>query len=302
MNKYIRFLKDSSYRFKVLDRRHIFNFLSDKQYLSARYRSIFRRKLDLDAPKTYTEKLQWIKLYDRRPIYTQMVDKYAAKQLVASLVGEEYTVPTLGVWEHFDDILFDQLPDQFVLKCTHDSGSIAICHSQATFDKAKAKRRLEHSLKRDYSIYSREWPYKNVPRRIIAEPYLTDDTFGELRDYKFFTFCGEPKVMYIASGQREEHNMTADFFDMDFKHLDLRIDHDMAEIPPSQPIHFERMKEIAAILSQNIPHVRVDFYEVNGRLYFGELTFFHCGGFRPFIPKEWDKTFGDWITLPPKTI
>ena len=197
-----------------------------------------------------------------------------------------------------EEVNFDTLPDRFVLKTTHDSGTIVICKDKSHFDADAARKKLEVSLNRDYFIRNREWPYKNVPHRIIAEPYLEDSTYRELRDYKFFTFNGEPRVLYIAQGRGRGEPTVADFFDMDFNHLPFTIDHDTAEVPPEKPVQFELMKQLAAKLSKGTPQLRVDFYEVDGKVYFGEMTFFHCSGFESFHPDEWDRTFGEWTKLP----
>ncbi len=275
-------------------RKHEFRCLSDKTYLKLLYRGETGRKLDLSNPTRYTEYLQWMKIYDRNPQYTTMVDKAAAKKWAASIIGREHIIPTLGIWERFEDIDFDQLPEQFVLKCTHDSHSVLICKDKENFDYCAAWTQLSAALKRDYFYEGRQWPYKNVPHRIIAEQFVENDATGDLRDYKFFTFNGEPKVMYIATG-RGTGETYGDFFDMDFAHLDLCIDHNTAPVCPEKPACFEEMKKAAALLAQGTPQVRVDFYEVNGQFYFGEMTFFHCGGFVNFHPDSWDRTFGSWL-------
>ncbi len=296
----MKIIIDSDYRFCFLaDRGRKSDVPADK-FVKIRYRAAFGKELNLECPESYTEKLQWLKLYDHRPEYTTMVDKYAVKQYVAEKIGEQYVIPLLGVWENVNDIDFGALPDQFVLKTTHDSGAFVICKDKNTFDVRAARKKLSHFLKRRYYDCNREWPYKNVKPRIIAEAYMEDGTYKELRDYKFFTFGGEPKVLYIAQGRGKGEPTVADFFDMDFNHMPFTIDHDMAKEPPAKPICFEEMKRLAAILSEGTPQLRVDFYEVDGQVYFGEMTFFHCSGFEKFHPDEWDQTFGDWVTLPPK--
>ena len=285
--------------FAHLDRKYGMHFVPDKLCLELLYRAAMGKKLRLDPPVTFTEKLQWIKLYDRRDIYTTMVDKIAAKQWAAEKIGAEHIIPTLGTWKHFDEIDFDALPEQFVLKCNHDSHSAIICRDKTTLDREKARAKLEKSLKKNYYYDSRQWPYKNVPPMILAEQYLPGDESGDLRDYKFFCFGGVPKLMYVAQG-RSAGAVYGDFFDMDYRHLDLKIDHDTAPVPPEKPQTFEKMRAAAAVLSAGIPQVRADFYELNGEFYFGEMTFFHCGGFYPFTPAEWDETLGSWIELPEK--
>lgn len=276
--------------------------IPDALYLKLRYRARFHQKLNLKNPKTFSEKIQWLKLYDRRPEYSMMVDKYEVKKYVADLIGEEYIIPTLNVWDSFDEIDFDTLPDQFVLKCTHDSGGLVICNDKATFDIETAKKKIEASMKAKYYYHGREWSYKNVKPRIIAEEYMEDATTKDLRDYKFFAFNGDVKMLFIATERQEKDSETKfDFFDMEFNHLPFRNGHPNADVPPAKPQNFELMKELASKLSKGIPHVRVDFYEVDGKVYFGELTFCHWSGLMPFEPHEWDEKLGSWLELPQKT-
>lgn len=435
----------------VVDYTPLKKLLSDKAYLSLQYRCLCQKWIDWENPKSFNEKLQWLKVYDHNPEYTQMVDKYEAKKYVASIIGEEYIIPTLGVWDSIDDIDWDSLPNQFVLKCTHDSGGLVVCRDKFKFDRIAAIKKLKASLSRDFYYSSREWPYKNVKPRVIAEKYMEDNPsnpavadltdykffcfngepmycqvirdrhtketidfydmewnhmpfvglnpvarngltpvarpkhldemaeickklskdipfsridlyiindkeyFGEvtfypyggmgvftpndwntrigdlihlkgefrggynisvdnnikivkyvypspeLTDYKFFCFNGEPKAIFIASDRLDPTVDTKfDFFDMDFNHLDFSGGHPNATKPILKPACFEQMKELARKLSKGIPHVRVDFYEVDGRVYFGELTFYHWGGMAPFEPEEWNYKFGEWIQFPKK--
>ena len=277
----------------------ILKYISDETWLKLKFHVCMGYKLNLKNPRTFNEKQQWLKLHDRRPEYTMMVDKYAVKQYVADKIGEQYIIPTLGVWDKPEDIDFDQLPNQFVLKCTHDSGTIIICKDKSKFNVADARKKLKKYLKRDYYYYGREWPYKNVPHRIMAEQYMEDAATHELRDYKFFTFDGVAKALFIATERQDPTTDTKfDFFDMEYRHLDFTNGHPNAKVPPKKPEKFEEMRRLAEKLSQDIPHVRVDFYEINGKVYFGELTFSHWSGMVPFDPPKWDKIFGDWIKLP----
>ncbi len=276
--------------------------IPDKPYLKLRYRARFHQRLNLKNPRTFSEKIQWLKLYDRKPEYSMMVDKCEVKKYVANLIGEEYIIPTLGVWNSFDEIDFDALPNQFVLKCTHDSGGLVICTDKASFDIEAAKKKIEGSMKAKYYYHGREWPYKSVKPRIIAEQFMEDSTTKDLRDYKFFAFKGEAKLLFIATERQEKDSETKfDFFDMEFNHLDFRNGHPNADVTPTKPQNFDKMKELTEKLSVGIPHVRVDFYDVNGKVYFGELTFSHWSGLMPFEPHEWDEILGSWITLPEKT-
>ena len=286
-----------------LGRHGFYNNMPDEEFLKRYYKAVFGKELNLANPQTFSEKLQWLKLYNRKPEYTVMADKYEAKKYVADRIGEEYIIPTYGVWDHFDDIDFQSLPDSFVLKCTHDSGGVIICKDKNKLDKKAAKKMLEKCLKRNFYYVYREWQYKNIKPRIIAEKLMEDSSTKELRDYKFFTFSGVAKALFIASDRQDPTQDTKfDFFDMDFNHLDFRNGHPNATVAIEKPVCFDEMRRLAEVLSQGIPHVRVDFYEVNGKVYFGELTFAHWSGLVPFEPEEWDKTLGDWLQLPQKQI
>ena len=274
----------------------------DKIYLKVAFRDQMGYPLDLKNPRTFSEKLQWLKLYNRDPRYTVMVDKVKAKEYVATIIGEEYIIPTLGVWEDPNDIDFGQLPDRFVLKCNHNSGlGMYICKDKSMLDVEKVREELCKGLRQDYFINNREWPYKNVPRRTFAEAYMEDE-YGELRDYKWFCFNGKVKALFIATDRSKgDHATRFDFFDENFNHLPFTNGHPNADIMPDKPKMFDKMKELAAKLSMGIPHVRIDFYEVGDKVYFGEMTFFHWSGLMPYDPKEWDEIFGSWINLPVKS-
>lgn len=271
--------------------------VADSGCLKILFRLRVGKKLDLKNPKTFNEKLQWLKLYDRKDIYITMVDKYEAKKYVAGIIGEEYIIPTLGVYDKFEEIDFDKLPKQFVMKCTHNSGGIVICKDKAKLDKKAAKKILTKYLKRNFYYANREWPYKNVKPRIIVEKYMEDKNNKIMRDYKFFCFGGKPEVLYISDGSHSEEQKIV-FFDIDYNVLPIkRSDYGDFDIIPKKPKNFEKMKKFSSKLSKNIPHLRVDWYEINGKLYFGELTFFTGGGVIPFEDKEWDRKLGDMIDL-----
>ena len=282
--------------------RRAMGLLPDEMFIRLNYLRRMKQWPDLKNPTTYNEKLQWLKLHDRQPLYTQLVDKYAVRRFVAERIGGEYLIPLVGgPWDSFDEIDFDALPEKFVLKCTHDSGGLLICRDKRALDREKARRRIAQSLQQNFYYHNREWPYKDVRPRIIAEAYMEDASTSELRDYKFFCFGGEPKMLFVASDRQTAGEETKfDFFDMDYNHLDLRNGHPNAAVPPEKPAQFGLMRELAQKLSQGIPHVRVDLYEVNGRVYFGEMTFYHWSGMVPFDPPEWDERLGSWIRLPGK--
>lgn len=294
----VKCIKKPRHIFIGLGRRNLLNWMPDEIYLRIVYFLTFKKKLDLQNPKTYNEKLQWIKLYDRNPLYIDLVDKHAVKKIIAKMIGEEYIIPTLGVWDRAEDIDFDALPEKFVLKCNHDSGGIVICKDKNTLDRDAAVKKLSTCLKHNGFWYGREWPYKNVKPCIIAERYMEDSVTHDLRDYKFFTFSGEVKAMFVASDRFDQEETKFDFFDQDFNHLDFLQGHPNASAPIDKPKSFEQMKKLAEIISANLYQARIDFYEVDGQIYFGEITFFHYSGFTPFEPTEWDSIFGEWIKLP----
>ena len=273
--------------------------LPDKTFIRWTYYLNHGRALNLDNPQRYTEKLQWLKLYYRDPVWTKMVDKYAVKELVSERVGEQYVVPCIGVWDAPYEINWDALPNQFVLKTNHDSGNngVFIVKDKSKIDRSRLIHRISKSLSTDTSRAGREWPYRNVKRCVFAEKYLEDAT-GELRDYKFFCFDGKVKYLFIATERQSGGEVKFDYFDADFNHLDITQRHPMSGKAIEKPKMFEQMKELAAKLSKGLPEVRVDLYEVDGQVYFGEYTFFHHGGIAPFHPDEWDFIWGGQIVLP----
>ncbi len=272
---------------------------SDKLYLKIYCRLSMGEWLNFEHPHTFNEKLQWLKLHNRKPEYITMVDKYAVKEYVAKMIGDEYVIPTIARWNKPADIEWDKLPNQFVLKTNHDGGGngIVVCKDKSKLNKRKALRELRHSFSRNVYLIGREWPYKKVKKCVFAEQYM-EDQYGELRDYKFFCFNGEVKALFIATERGSKNGVKFDYFDENYNHLDLIQTHPMSDTPIEKPKSFELMKQLAAKLSQGVPHVRVDFYEVNGHPYFGEFTFFHMGGTGGFKPGKWDRIWGDWITLP----
>ena len=285
-------------RFSYLSAMGFYDKVPDEQYLKMKYKLVFGKELDLDNPQTFNEKLQWLKLYNRKPEYTIMVDKYKARQYIADRLGGQYLVPLLGVWDDPDEIDFDALPDQFVLKCNHNSGlGMCICKDKSKLDIPKVKAELRKGLKQDYYLTGREWPYKDVPRKIIAEKYMVDAS-GDLKDYKFYCFDGAMKFVMINSDRNTSRPTRADYFDRDFNWLDFTWGYSHAEVRPEKPEQFEKMVAIVEKLAKGLPHIRVDLYDCNGKIYFGELTFFDGSGFDKIEPLEWDYKIGKMLKLP----
>lgn len=280
------------------DRLH---WLPDKLFLSWMFRIKMGYKLDWKNPRTLNEKLQWLKFYNKNPQYTEMVDKYGVREYVKKTIGEEYLIPLLGVWDKFDDIDFDKLPKEFVLKCSHDSGGLVICRNKDELDKAAAREKIGKSFARNYYYRWREWPYRNIRPRIIAEQFMEDDLLGGLPDYKFFCFDGRVDCVMVCV-DRHLHDVKFYFFDRDWKFLKPNIE--VQDLPDDftipKPPCIDEMFGIAAKLSKGLPFSRIDLYCVSGKVYFGEITFFPDSGYDTTFLKEADLKWGDMITLPPK--
>lgn len=297
--KLLEYTKNPMLLMCLLGNHHLLNWLPDEKYLRLIYRARTGRKLNLENPSGFSEKLQWIKLYDRKPEYIQMVDKYTVRDYIQRKFGEQYLIPLLGVWDNPSDIDFDQLPNQFVLKCTHDSGSVCICKDKSVFDRNAAIQRLAKHQKSGTYWKTREWPYKHVKARIIAEKYMEDESYDELKDYKVMCFHGEPKLIQLHCGRYKTH--TQDFYDTNWNktsisqcNIGLLLSKEIAPAPPC----LTEMLEKSAILSKGIPHLRVDWYSIRGKLYFGELTFFDGSGFDLFDNESDEQLLGRWIHLP----
>lgn len=296
-NKFVKVFTNPHWAFGVILRHCFAQSICDERFVKWEYFSGMGKFPDLENPKRFNEKLQWLKLHDIHPEYTQMVDKYEAKEYVRPIIGDEHIIKTLGVWNSWKDIDFDNLPDKFVLKTTHDSGGVAVCKDKGEKTLAAARKKIEKSLKHNFFYEHREYPYMNIKPRIIAEEFMVDESGMDLKDYKFFCFDGKPKMLLIVSGRGCDQRQ--DFYDMDFQLLPVqRKEHPNSNIKRTVPLGFESMKHIASQLSAGIPHVRVDLYDINGQIYFGELTFFSGSGNIPFIPEEWDYKIGDWLKLP----
>lgn len=270
----------------------------DVEFLKKTFKRKMGYDLDIESPRTFNEKLQWLKLHDRNPEYTQMVDKYTAKEYVANKIGREYIIPTLGIYDTFDEIDFGKLPQQFVLKCTHDSGSVIICRNKDDFDIEDARNILENRLKKNYYWEGREWPYKNVRPRIIAEVMMEEESGGGIIDYKFYCFNGKPEYLYISAGLENHATAQITFYNIDLSEADFqRSDFKHFDQTPKFPRHYSQMIEIAKKLSKDITFVRVDLYEINGEVFFSEFTFTPCGGMMPFDREKYDKIIGRYINL-----
>lgn len=296
INKIMEVIKKPDYILYWLDGKRIIN-LNDKKFLELKFERRMNKKLDFDNPKTFNEKLQWLKLYDRNSEYIKMVDKYDVKKYVADNIGEEYIIPTLGIYDKFEDIEFEKLPKQFVMKCTHDSGSTIICKDKNNFNIKQAKEKINKALKCNYYYAGREWPYKNVKPRVIIEEYMTDDVNEDLIDYKFMCFNGKVKCSFLCSNRRSKEGLNVDFYDREWNKMPFERHYKNSQQIMPKPENYELMIELSEKLSKEIPFVRVDFYEIKGKIYFGELTFYPGGGFEEFRPEIWDERLGEWIDL-----
>lgn len=282
--------------FSYFSRNKLSHLLPDETYLKLQYRANTHKKLNLKSPKTFNEKLQWLKLNNRKPKFTDMVDKYAVRDLVSKKIGDEYLIPLLGVWNSAEEIDFDSLPNEFVLKCNHDSGSVIICNDKTKFDKQGAIQKLNGKLNRDMFYWSREWPYKNIKRKIICEKFMKDQTFDVLNVYKILNFSNGEQIIQVIQDDKTPKE-TIDYFDVNWNRLNLRQNYPNSTIPLKKPKTLAEMLELAKKLSDGFPFLRTDFYEINGKVYFSEFTFFSDAGMAKFTPEEWDDKFGSWIEL-----
>lgn len=303
-------LTDRDYRTIRLAKAGMLFFMSDRDYLMMQFQARMHRPLNLDNPQLFSEKLQWLKLNDQNPLYTQLVDKYRVREYIADKIGEEYLIPLLGVWDDPNDIDFDALPDKFVLKCNHNSGTgMCICRDKSSLNYDVVRKNLKKGLRENFYLRCREWPYKDVPRKIIAEKYIESDSHAlnqkGLDDYRIYCFHGEPRLIYayqsgtLAFGNKPGIE-SCDIFDTNWEHLPFRQKSPNAATKPLPPANLSKMLEISRCLSDNHVFMRVDFYEVDGKIYIGELTLYPGGGMAPFYPEEWDERIGTWLKLPQK--
>lgn len=304
MKKIVGYIKNPKKVIIYLASKGFFDNMSDESYLKLRYWASMGRKLDLKNPQTLNEKLQWLKLYNHNPIYTAMVDKYDAKKVIEKVLGNKYIIPTLGIWNKFDEIDFDDLPNRFVLKCTHDSGGLVICKDKSKLDLSTVKKTINKSMQSSYYKWGREWPYKDVRPRIIAEDYmeeLNDDGIPSgkaLVDYKFFCFNGYAESVMVCT-DRESGSPKFYFFDKDWnlKRYNIRGKNAPKGFTIPKPETMDEMFDVAANLSKGIPFVRVDLYSINNHIYFGEMTFFPDSGFDENLLYESDLYWGKLVNL-----
>lgn len=295
------FLTDKESRFSwYINRRKLLGLPYEEQIIKHLYKNKMGKKLNLKKPRTLCEKLQWLKLYDRKPEYTGMVDKYEAKSFVTNRVGVGHVIPTLGVWDHVDDIDFDKLPNQFVLKPTHDSGGLIICRDKSELDIAEAKRKLNNSLSNNFYYAGYEWPYKHVKPRIIAEPLI--DQLGKPDSIEYKTTCFNGKVGFVTICRGIAHaefdKRTNDHFDRDFKKMNWYTFYKPANVTPKKPEQWNELIVFCEKLAKGVPYLRVDTYIIDGKILFGEMTFFTWGGYMKFEPEEWDLKLGQMLELP----
>lgn len=301
LRKATKYITSPDYRFLLNTSLGLHRNMPDADFLCRTYKACMGRTLSLDAPVTFNEKLQWLKLYDRRPEYTVMADKYAVRQHITEKLGEEHLIPLLGVWDDPDDINFDLLPDQFVLKCNHNSGlGMCICKDKSKLDIPKVRAQLQKGLQEDYYQKNREWVYKDIPRKIICEKFMTNGG-EELADYKIHNFNGEARFVLVCRDRFSDTGLTEDFFTPQWEHMPIkRPKLANASTPIPKPEQLEQMLEFSKLLSKDIPFVRTDFYVIEGKVYFGEITFFPASGMAEFDPPIWDAKFGSWLELPEK--
>lgn len=285
---------------KRLSRNGFLNFLPDKMYLSILYYAVMGKSINWNNPQTFNEKLQWLKLYDRNSLYTMMVDKYAVRKYISQTIGEKYLIPLLGMYEKFEDISFKDLPSKFVMKCNHDSGGLVICKNKENFDIENARIKIDKCLSQNYYYSCREWPYKNVKPKIIIEEYMEDSTKEGLIDYKVMCFNGKAKMIFTCNERFSTTGLKVTFFDLNWNKLPFERHYPSSKKEIKKPYSLKEMIKLSEKLAKGLPFVRVDWYEVDNRLYFGELTFYPGSGMEEFSPYDWDIKIGEMLKLPSK--
>jgi len=302
LNASLRLIKNPYLIYPYLGSLGLLNWLPDATYLKGCFRAKMGYKLNLKNPQTFNEKLQWLKLYDRNPAYTQMVNKYSVREYIKNTIGEEYLIPLLGVWDSFDEIDFDKLPNQFVLKTNHDSGTVVICKDKKTFDVNATREKINKRINYNYYHLWREWPYKNVNPKIIAEKFMSSPGADDLTYYKFMCFNGEVKCEFTCTNRRSMEGLNVTFFDTDWNVLPFERHYPADKNEIEKPAMFSEMLSLSEVIAKDLKcsFVRMDFYEIEGKIYFGEFTLYPGTGMEEFTPIEWDYTLGSWITLPEK--
>lgn len=299
LKKIFKACKNPKLIIKYLLNNRIFRLLPDDTYLSIKYKVVTGKKLTLKNPKSFNEKIQWLKLHDRKPEYTQMVDKYEMRKYISTIIGEEYLIPLLGVYDSFEEIDFEALPNQFVLKPNHTSGDVFLCKDKSKINYAELKQKVNRWLKENYFWIHREWPYKNIKPRIVCEKFMVDKSGNGLTDYKVMCFNGQIKCTFVCLNRASQSGLNIDIYDADWNPMPFeRPLHPNSGSIISKPKNFDKMLEISKKLSKSMAFVRVDFYEVNGKLYIGELTLYPGSGLEPFSPDSYDNILGSWLALP----
>lgn len=295
-------INDPSLIIRALNKLGLLRWIPDELYVKWRYKIAFNEKLNLKKPKTYNEKLQWLKLNNHNPKYVKLVDKLNVRNYISEKIGKSYLIPLVGVWDNVEQIDWQSLPSQFVLKCTHDSGSLVVCNDKEKLDIKSAKKKLKRALTRNYYYSGREWPYKFVEPKIIGEEFLIPENDEELKDYRFFCFNGKPKFISVDSNINDKTKTRRNLYDLEWNMLDAEITYPKSvNNKLKKPDKLAEMINICKKLSQGIPHVRIDLYYLRGKIYFGEFTFYHQGGLGEIRPENFSKKMGQWITLPEKT-
>lgn len=297
LEKVLAFVKDPKRAYLWITAKGLTKWIPDQVHLEIRYRISIGKPLNLNEPRSFNEKLQWLKLHDRNPLYVRLVDKIGVKSWVIERIGDRFVVPTIAVWDSVDEIEIEKLPDKFVLKTNHDCGGVVVCDDRGTFDPEVARRKLQKHLSTNYFWGTREWPYRDVVPKVFAEKYIDHDRSCDLIDYKFMCFGGQVGCIFTCSG-RSEDDLRVDFFDLEWNHLPFERHYRNSDEAIDRPKSLSQMKSAAERLSEGIPFVRVDFYEVDGTPIFGEMTFYPGGGFEEFTPEIWDMRLGDMLELP----
>ena len=300
-----KLIKNPGRIFIILSYLGFFKGMDDRKYLEKVYKIRTGKDLDLDDPKSFNEKIQWLKLYDRKPEYTTMVDKYAVKKYVAEKIGEQYIIPDLGVWDRFDDIDLDKLPDKFVLKCTHDSSGVVICKDKSKFDIAAARKMINKRLKVNYFYFGREYAYKNVKPRIIAEKFMEDPEKPVPEDYKIYCINGEPVYIVVFHDRfNKQKAMSETVYNTDWEpqHISLNEHFAVSDETEPKPECLDELLDITRVLCRDMAQVRIDFYIIENRIYFGEITLYAANGFQKMIPEELNLKLGQMLTLPEKKV